>query len=63
MCSWEQHKKNRQGLTSHRSTIYPCFDQDLGDSTGAGRISLARVQKYTFLVCCSNVSVLFFANQ
>lgn len=27
-------------LTSHRSTTYPCFDQDLGDSAGAGRMRL-----------------------
>ncbi len=47
--------KNRQGLTSHRSTIYPCFDQDLGDSTGAGRISLARVQKYAFFIGCRKI--------
>jgi len=28
------------------TTKYPCFDQDLGDSMGAGRIGLTRVQKY-----------------
>ncbi len=29
-------------LTSHRSTIYPCYLPILGDSIGAGRIRLTR---------------------
>src|SRR5665213_3022099 len=29
-------------LTSHRSTIYPCYLPILGESTGAGRIRLTR---------------------
>ena len=35
-------QKNRQGLTSHRSTIYPCYVPILGDLTGAGRERLTR---------------------
>ena len=32
----------------HRTatTDYPCFRQDLGDSSGAGRVRLARLQYY-----------------
>jgi hypothetical protein len=31
-------------LSSHRSTTYPCFVPDLGDSAGAGRERLTRVK-------------------
>jgi hypothetical protein len=31
-------------LTSHRSTVYPCFVPDLGELTGAGRVRLTRTK-------------------
>src|SRR6185436_2777449 len=34
-------KKRGKLLASHRSTAYPCFLPDLGDSAGAGRTRLA----------------------
>lgn len=43
-------------LSSHRSTIYPCFVPNLGDSTGAGRERLTRdkINNY-FLFTIKNV--------
>ena len=49
-------------LTSHRSTIYPCFLPDLGDSTGAGRIRLTR-HKGKQVFGFANSSAVFFVFQ
>ena len=35
-------QKKGKLLSSHRSTIYPCFVPNLGDLTGAGRERLTR---------------------
>jgi len=35
-------KKKGKLLTSHRSTIYPCYVPILGDLIGAGRVRLTR---------------------
>jgi len=43
-------------LISHRSTTYPCCDQALGDSVGAGRIRLARGKGKDILKELSNYS-------
>ena len=43
--------------SSHRSTRYPCFGQDLGDSRGAGRGGLIRSAK---LVHFSESAKYFF---
>lgn len=39
------NKKRVSLLYRAATTKYPCFDQDLGDSLGAGRIGLTRVQR------------------
>lgn len=41
-------------LTSHRSTIYPCFLPNLGDSIGAGRIRLTRGKSNNNLIIEAN---------
>jgi hypothetical protein len=46
----ERYQKNRVSLLYRAATTkYPCFDQDLGDSSGAGRIGLTLMQRYVFL--------------
>ncbi len=47
------HKKIKRASYLHRTatTIYPCFLPDLGDSTGAGRIRLARCKDNTIRLC------------
>jgi hypothetical protein len=47
-------------LTSHRSTFYPCCDQALGDSKGAGHIRLARMQIYTYFLIYQLLSLKKF---
>ncbi len=45
---WPTELKRQVGelSASHRSSQYPCFGQDLGDSRRAGRVGLTRVQNY-----------------
>ena len=50
---WPTELKRQVGelSTSHRSTRYPCFGQDLGDLRGASRAGLTRLQNYiTYLI-------------
>ncbi len=40
-------KQKRVSLLHRTATTpYPCFGQDLGDSGGAGRVGLTRLQRY-----------------
>ncbi len=45
---WPTELKRQMGerSTSHSSTRYPCFGQDLGDLRGASRAGLTRLQSY-----------------
>ncbi len=43
------HKKRVSLLYRAATTKYPCFDQDLGDSSGASRIGLTQLQRYNNL--------------
>lgn len=56
LLSNKQSKKGKQKRASylHRTatTDYPCFRQDLGDSSGAGRVRLARLQYYDIPCKC-----------
>jgi len=54
------HKKWVSLLYRAATTKYPCFDQDLGDSMGAGRIGLTRVQRYAFFCLFQNGAIVFY---
>ena len=53
------NKKRASLLYRAASTRYPCFGQDLGDSRGAGRIGLTRLQKYCFSRNWQNYAPIF----
>jgi hypothetical protein len=54
-----ENKKRVSLLYRAATTKYPCFGQDLGDSMGAGRIGLTRVQRYDFFRCRKTVDLDF----
>ena len=54
---WTQ--KRASDLHRTATTKYPCFGQDLGDSKGAGRVGLTRVQRYYFFPYPQNFTPLF----
>lgn len=43
---YKRETKRASYLHRTATTDYPCFRQDLGDSSGAGRVRLARLQYY-----------------
>ena len=47
-------RETKRASYLHRTatTDYPCFRQDLGDSSGAGRVRLARLQYYDLTLKC-----------
>ncbi len=54
---WKENKKRVSYLYRTATTAYPCSIPCLGDSAGAGRIRLTRMQRYCFFSFCQTKTV------